>query len=156
MESNITDDTKQFCTFYLEDLFFGIEVSQVQEVLRYQEMTAVPLAPSVVKGLINLRGQIVPAIDLRRRLNFAPHATNKLPMNVVVNMNSEAISLLVDHIGDVFNVDNQIFEEPPETLSGPAREVIVGAYKLPDKLMLVLDVKKLLGVLDGRTDVAYH
>ena len=75
---------KQFSTFVVDRLLFGVEVEKVQEVIRYQAMTRVPLAPPVVRGLINLRGQIVTAVDLRCRLGLRPRATADLPMNVVI------------------------------------------------------------------------
>ncbi|MBX9678077.1 MAG: chemotaxis protein CheW [Gemmataceae bacterium] len=131
--------TRQYCTFYLDRLMFGVEVQKVQEVIRYQEMTRVPLASRVVKGLINLRGQIVTAIDLRRRLEFADRPADQMPMNVVVRTDEGPTSLLVDDIGDVLEVDENSFEPPPETLRGVARDVIRGAYKLKDRLLLTLD-----------------
>lgn len=132
---------KQFATFYLDQLLFGVEVGKVQEVIRYQEMTRVPLAASVVNGLINLRGQIVTALDLRKRLEF-PERASGLPMNVVVRTGDEAVSLLVDEIGDVLEVEDETFEPPPETLRGVARELLRGAYKLKDRLLLILDTEK--------------
>src|SRR5438876_4030212 len=117
---------RQFCTFFLDDLFFGVEVEKVQEVLRYQEMTCVPLAPPVVRGLINLRGQIVTAIDLRSRLELSGRPTDRLPMNVVVQTDDGATSLLVDQIGDVWEVEEETFERPPETVQGAARDLIRG------------------------------
>ena len=138
--------TKQFCTFYIDSLFFGIEVCHVQEVLRYEHMTAVPLASAEIQGLINLRGLIVPAVDLRRRLGYSDLPESDFPMNVVVKHNGEPVSLLVDKIGDVFDVEDELFEAPPETLSGRARELIVGAYKLKTCLLLVLNVDR---ILDG-------
>ena len=104
---------KQFSTFVVDRLLFGVEVEKVQEVIRYQEMTRVPLAPRVVKGLINLRGQIVMAIDLRRRLGLRERAAADLPMNVVVRHDDGAVSFLVDEIGDVLEVDEETFELPP-------------------------------------------
>lgn len=130
---------QQLCTFYLDGLFFGVEVHKVQEVIRYQEMTHVPLASRVVQGLINLRGQIVTAIDLRRRLELNERHADKLPMNVVIRTDDGPVSLLVDEIGDVLEVDADAFERPPETLRGVARELIRGAYKLKDRLLLTLD-----------------
>ena len=135
-------DDRKFCTFLLDGLFFGVEVLRVQEVIRYQEMTRVPLAPPVVRGLINLRGQIVTAIDLRRRLDLADRPDQMLPMNVVVRTEDGPVSLLVDEIGDVVEVPEDTFEEPPETLQGTPRELIRGAYKLPDRLLLILDIEK--------------
>lgn len=130
---------KQFSTFIVDHLLFGVEVEKVQEVIRYQEMTRVPLAPAVVKGLINLRGQIVTAIDLRRRLGLRERATNDLPMNVVIRHNDGAVSLLVDEIGDVMEAEAEIFEDPPDTLDRTARDLTRGIYKLENRLLHVLD-----------------
>ena len=135
-------EKNQFCTFLLDGHFFGVEVHKVQEVIRYLEMTRVPLASHVVQGLINLRGQIVTAIDLRRRLELAERPADRLPMNVVVRGDDGAMSLLVDEIGDVVEVQEDTFERPPETLNGVARDLIRGAYKLKDRLLLMLDTEK--------------
>ena len=135
-------DDRQFCTFMVDGLYFGVEVLQVQEVIRYQEMTRVPLANAVIKGLINLRGQIVTAIDLRRRLELTDRPEGSLPMNVVVRTADGALSLLVDEIGDVLNVESESFERPPATVGGIARELISGVYKLKDRLLLIMDTEK--------------
>src|SRR6186997_1450615 len=124
--------TRQLCTFLLDRLLFGVDVVRVQEVIRYQEMTRVPLAHPVVRGLINLRGQIVTAIDLRRRLGYADRSSDQPPVNVVVHVDDGAMSLLVDDVGDVVTVSDELFERPPATLTGPGRELILGTYKLPD------------------------
>jgi purine-binding chemotaxis protein CheW len=135
---------QQFCTFFLDDLFFGVEVEKVQEVLRYQEMTRVPLAPPAVRGLINLRGQIVTAIDLRSRLELNERSCAHAPMNVVVQGGDGATSLLVDQIGDVWEVPEEAFEPPPETLQGVARDLIRGSFKLNDRLLLLLDLEQVV------------
>jgi len=140
---------RQFCTFYLDGLFFGVEVRKVQEVIRYQEMTRVPLASHVISGLINLRGQIVTAVDMRRRLELADRPEGQLPMNVVLRTDDGAVSLLVDEIGDVVEVDEDAFEQVPETLDGVARELIKGAYKLDGCLLLILDSDRTLGQLSA-------
>jgi purine-binding chemotaxis protein CheW len=138
----------QFCTFYLDKLLFGVELKGVQEVIRSLEMTKVPLAPEVVSGLINLRGQIVTAVDLRRRLELEPAPPDTQPMNVVVRSEDGAVSLLVDEIGDVVEVDETSFEPPPETLRSSVRAMIVGVHKLSDRLMLVLDIEKACHMAD--------
>ena len=135
---------RQFTTFYLERYLFGIEIERVQEVIRAQELTRVPLAPQVVEGLINLRGQIVTAIDLRRRLELAERPATDSPMNIVLPSSGGVVSLLVDRVGEVVEVDDSSFEAPPETLRGAAREVIRGAYKLDRNLLLVLNVERVL------------
>jgi purine-binding chemotaxis protein CheW len=139
-------NTKQFCTFYLDGLYFGVEVLKVQEVIRYQEMTRVPLAPDMIQGLINLRGQIVTAIDLRHRLELPPRDAAQLPTNVVVRSEDGAVSLLVDEIGDVVEIQEDSFEPPPETLKGVARELIQGVYKLKQRLLLILDTEKTINL----------
>ena len=134
--------TSQFCTFYLDKLLFGVELKGVQEVIRSLDMTKVPLAPAVVSGLINLRGQIVTAVDLRRRLELEPRPANMSARNVVVRSEDGAVSLLVDKIGDVVEVEETSFEPPPETLRGPVRSMILGVHKLNDRLLHVLDIEK--------------
>ena len=136
--------TRQFCTFQLGSMHLGVEVLKVQEVIRHQPMTRVPLAPATVRGLINLRGQIVLALDLRHRLDLPPAdpPLTEPPMNVVVRDDDAAVSLLVDEIGDVLELDEARFEPPPETLHGPARELVQGVFPLPGRLLLILDTAK--------------
>lgn len=144
--------SQQFCTFFLEGSIFGVPVPQVQEVIRFHEMTRVPLAPDVVEGMINLRGQIVIAIDLRKRLSLHPRKDGELPVNVVVRTADGAVSLMVDEIGDVVEVEDSTFEAPPETLRGAVRAMILGVHKLEGRLMHVLDTEKACQV--GSTEVA--
>ena len=137
-------EREQFCTFHLGSLYLGIEVLQVQEVIRAQEMTPVPLAPRAVTGLNNLRGQIVTAIDLRRRLGLPDRPAGTDAMNVVVRTDDGAVGLLVDEIGDVVEVSPEAFEAPPETLPQDARGLIRGVFKLPGGLLLALDTRQAL------------
>ncbi|MEI8382590.1 MAG: chemotaxis protein CheW [Planctomycetota bacterium] len=137
---------RQFCTFFLDNLYLGVEVRKVQEVIRYQEMTQVPLAQPVIQGLINLRGQIVMAIDMRRRLGLPELPTGQRPMNVVIRTDDGPVSLLVDEIGDVMEVHEDSYERPPETLRGPVQELILGAYKLKGRLLLTFDTDRAVRV----------
>ena len=134
--------SEQFCTFFLEGSLFGVPVLQVQEVIRFQEMTKVPLAPEVVEGLINLRGQIVITIDLRRKLSLPARKEGSSPVNVVVRSSDGVVSLMVDEIGDVVEVEQATFEAPPETLQGRVRSMILGVHKLEGRLMHMLDPEK--------------
>lgn len=140
--------SQQFCTFFLDGHVFGTPVPKVQEVIQYQAMTGVPLSPEVVSGLINLRGQIVAAIDLRRRLGLPCRPEGQMPMNVVVRTSDGAVSLLVDEIGDVIEVEDETLESPPETLRGFAREVVRGVYKLSGRLLLALDIDRVVDLSD--------
>ncbi len=135
-------EMRQYATFTVDSLLFGVEIHKVQEVIRHQDMTAVPLAGHGAAGLINLRGEVVTAVDLRTRLGLPPRPEGMLPMNVVVRVDDEAVSLLVDTIGDVAHVSSDQFEEPPETTTGPGRVLVTGAYKLENALLLVLDVAR--------------
>jgi purine-binding chemotaxis protein CheW len=149
-----TKTTEQFCTFYLKDQFFGLPVQQVQEVIRYQEMTRVPLVPEVIRGLINLRGQIVLAVDLRRRLGMEGRNASELPMNVVVRTEGGAVSLLVDEIGDVLEVAEDGFEPPPGNASSQVRGMILGVYKLDQKLLHLLDTAKACRITETEDSLA--
>lgn len=143
----------QYVTFFLESLRFGIDVQKAQEIIRYQEMTQVPLASSVVRGLVNLRGQILPAIDLRRRLGMGDRKDPPLPMNIVIRTMDGVVSLLVDTIGDVIEVERASFEPTPPTLNSHARKLVQGIFKLKQGLLLILDVERAVDV-DGLEQTA--
>jgi len=147
-------EPRQFCTFYVNDILFGVEVLNVQEVLRYQELTEVPLAASEIQGLINLRGQIITAIDLRNRMKLPPREDDQKPMNVVVQTNSEVVSFLVDSIGDVLEVNDEIFEPAPRTVDDSTRELVTGVYKLEGTLLMVLDAAKAANVSTPEVSVS--
>lgn len=142
-----------FCTFQLDRYLFGIDVLSVQEVLRGQRMTRVPAAPPIVRGLINLRGQVVTAVDLRQRLGLDPLPAERQSMNVVVRTGDGVVSFLVDDIGDVVELDADDFERPPETLRGPARDLVTDVTSVGGLLLLVLDVEaaSAASAADGHT-----
>ena len=131
---------QQFCTFHVSDLFLGIEVERIQEVLRDSVVTTVPKAPKAISGLINLRGQIVTAVDLRTRFGLPSRQAEDSWTVLVLDGADELLSLVVDSAGDVVEVDDDHFEEPPDTLTSDSRRLIRGAYKLEKQLLLVLDV----------------
>jgi purine-binding chemotaxis protein CheW len=137
-------ERKQFSSFFVNDLFFGIEVAKVREVAGALYMTPVPLAPPAVRGLVNLRGQIVTVIDLRCCLQVGERTPDQVPVNLILYTDDGCASLLVDEIGEVLEVDEDTFELPPETLQGRPRELILGAYKLDNRLMHVLDLERTL------------
>lgn len=145
-------ERRQFCTFFLDGLRFGVDVQKVQEVVRYQEMTRVPLAPATVRGLLNLRGVIVTGIDLRRRLDLPERPAGALPMNVVIRGEDCPVSFLVDDVGEVLEVPAAACERPPDTLQGRVRELIQGVYPLDDGLLLALDTAKTLDLNLGAPD----
>jgi purine-binding chemotaxis protein CheW len=135
-------DTTQYCTFWVGGLFLGIDVLKVQEVLRPQPTTRVPLSAPTIRGLLNLRGQIVTAIDLRRKLALPERGNAEPPMNVIIRTDEGPVSLDVDEIGDVVELHADDRERPPDTVRDERRELVTHVYKLADKLMLVLDTDK--------------
>lgn len=134
--------TGQFATFVVGGLYFGVDVLSVQEVLQEQEMTRVPLAPAVVEGLINLRGQIVTAIDVRRRLGLPERPAEQTPMSMVIRTQDTPVSLLVDEIGEVVSIDPSCYERAPGHIHPDIRDLTHGVYKLEDRLLLVLDTER--------------
>jgi purine-binding chemotaxis protein CheW len=151
-KTEVDQTSGQFSTFFVADLFFGVDVLHVQEVLRSQQMTFVPQAPAVIEGLINLRGQIVTAIDMRRRLGLSERPGDQAPMNIVVRTADGAVSLLVDEIGDVLDMDAGSYERPPQNLNSTAKELIRGVYKMKDRLLLVLDEERTVDLTGGRAE----
>lgn len=129
-------------TFELAGALYGLEVEQVQEVLRAQKVTRVPLHSDAIAGLINLRGEVVTAIDLRARLSLPVRPDGQEAVNIVVRLHGESISLLVDTIADVVELDDRSFEPVPDTLDGEVRDLIRGAYKTEGRLLLALDVNR--------------
>jgi purine-binding chemotaxis protein CheW len=135
---------QQYCTFYLGEHWYGVDVLKVQEVVRSQPPTHVPLAHPMVRGLINLRGQIVTAIDLRKCLGLPDAGVTCDGINVVLHTDDGAVSLIVDEVGDVLELSEEQIESPPNTLFGPSRELIRGVFKLPERLLIVLDPDQIL------------
>lgn len=134
----------RFCTFRLGAHYFGVEVERVQEVIRHQNMTRIPLAPPHIRGLINLRGQIVTAIELRRQVDLPDRPADQLPMNVVVRWDEAAVSLLVDEIDEVVAVVPETFAPPPHNLAPALRTLLRGVHKLPGRLLLLLDIDQVM------------
>jgi purine-binding chemotaxis protein CheW len=130
---------EHLCTFDIDSLFIGIEISRIQEILRPQPITHVPLADPAIRGLMSLRGQIVPVIDLAQRLGVQLLNDGTEAFNVLIRTPEGPISLLVDHVGDVVEVDSDAFEPAPDTLRSSMRPLIRGAYKLERRLLLALD-----------------
>ncbi|MBT3271461.1 chemotaxis protein CheW [Candidatus Poribacteria bacterium] len=136
------EQARQYCTFMLDGYYFGVDATAVQEVLVDRHVTHVPLAPEVVPGVINLRGDIVTTVDLRCRLELSPRDTSARPVHVVVGVDQETVSFLVDEVGEVIEASAENFEPPPDNLRGAARDLILGSHKLESRLLLVLDIER--------------
>ena len=139
----------QVATFAIAGAHYGIDMLRVKEALGGQKRTAIPLAEPGVAGLINLRGQVVLTIDLRARLGIEAPPADLEPMMVIVEVGGEPISLLVDDVGDVVDVEGRQLEAPPDTLPASLRDVIYGVYQLERYLLLVLDIDRATGAGDS-------
>ncbi len=144
------ENNRQYATFYIADHFLGVEVEKVQEVFAAQEIAPVPLSSPIIAGLINLRGEIVTAMDLRVRLGFPPFPEGAQAMSVVIRTPDGPVNLLVDQIGDVIEVASNLFEPPPETLNSRLGSVVEGVYKLEGGLFLALDINEVVKIADGK------
>lgn len=142
--SVVTTGSQDFVTIKLDGQTLGIPVLAVHDVLNAQQITTIPRSPDWVSGVLNLRGRIVTAIDLRRRLGLPPLEDGKKSMSVVVEHNEEPYSLQIDTVGEVLSLDDQLFERNPVTLDPRWREVSRGIYRLEGELLPILDVDRLL------------
>lgn len=137
--------TEQFCTFRLGNHLCGITVAHVREVLLQCELTPVPLAPPALRGLMNLRGEVVAAIDLRMLMGLDVD-DDRDPAHVIIDIDDVPTSLMVDAVEDVISVASESFEHPPQTVSGVARHYMTGVHKLEGRLLLVLDAQRIVRV----------
>jgi len=145
---------QDFVTVVLEGQSLGIPVLDVQDVLKEQKITNIPLAPVWVEGVLNLRGRIVTAIDMRRRLGLKAREDDAASMSVVVEHMGEPYSLQIDSVGEVLSLDDGDFEKSPVTLDPVWRDVSKGVYRLEKELLAILDVHKLLDLDNGSGSAA--
>lgn len=143
--TNINENEHQLCGFRIGDGLYAISVLDVQEVIKAQKVTEVPLAPEYVKGLINLRGQIVTSLDLKKLFRIGETGAED-HMNIIVSSGDSLYSLIADEILDVMNVETATFEPTPDTIEDGLKDFISGVYKLDGNLLILLDLEKILSV----------
>jgi len=144
-----TNERLQLVSFRLGSEEFGVNILEVQEIIRVVEITRVPQTPSFVEGVINLRGRVVPIIDLRKRLGFAAAEHDKNTRIVVVTIDGNILGMVVDSVSEVLRVPLTAIEPPPDFIvSGVEAEFITGVAKLEDRLLLSLDLSKIIGAVE--------
>jgi len=143
---NQLDYENQYVSFWVDGQLLGVPVNAVQEVLNPQTIAPTPLARDEIAGLLNLRGQIVTAVDLRIRMGLPAQDSEKESMNVVIRNGSESFSLLVDEVGDVINVSGDNMDSVPATLDQKWKSVTSGVFRLSDRLFIILDVEAILDI----------
>jgi purine-binding chemotaxis protein CheW len=142
--SHQLDYENQYVSFLVDGQLLGIPVNTVQEVLNPQTIAPVPLARDEIAGLLNLRGQIVTAVNLRRRLGLPDLDGGRQSMNVVVRHQGESYSLLVDDVGDVINIAGDKLQPPPVTLDAHWKSVTAGVFRLEARLFVILNTATLM------------
>lgn len=142
--SGLVNDLLQLVSFNIGDEEFGVEILKVQEINRMVEITRVPNAPEYVEGVINLRGKVIPIIDLRRRLGMVQKNYDKNTRIVVVELDNKVIGFVVDSVNEVLRINKSITEPPPPMISGINSEFIIGIGKLEDRLLILLDLERVL------------
>jgi len=138
------DELLQLVTFSISDEEFGVDILKVQEIIRTMEISKVPRAPDFVEGVINLRGKVIPIIDLRRRFGLAHKLHDKNTRIIVIEMTDVIVGFVVDAVSEVLRIPASTVEPPPPVVAGMDSEYISGVGKLEDSLLILLDLDKLL------------
>lgn len=134
----------QLVTFSIGEEEFGVDILKVQEIIRMMEITKVPRAPEFVEGVINLRGKVIPIIDLRRRFGLSSRGHDKHTRIIVIEINNMIVGFVVDSVSEVLRIPSSTVEPPPPVVSGLESEYISGVGKLEDRLLILLDLDRLL------------
>ena len=143
LEGSSDVETLMYVTMHVDKQLFGIEVKNVRDVLRHQKVTPIPLAPPEVSGSLNLRGRIVTVIDLRKRLGLPENAAAAHGTFVVIDLKGELYSLMVDSISEVLTLSANQIEKAPTNLGAAWKEIAIGIHKLPDELLVLVDIESL-------------
>lgn len=140
------EDTQKdkYLTFHLAGEDYGLEIKHVTEIIGIQRITEVPDMPDFVKGVINLRGKVIPVMDVRKRFNLPSRDYDDRTCIIVVNINDTAVGLVVDEVREVADIPEEQVEPPPRTMKGSGRGFIQGMGKMGDAVKILLDVNKLL------------
>jgi len=138
------DELLQLVTFHIGDEEFGVDILNIQGINRMVEVTKVPNAPDYVEGIINLRGKVIPIIDLRKRLGMVEKEYDKNTRFIVVEMKDKVIGFIVDSVNEVLRINKGITEPPPPMVSGIDSDFITAVGKLEDRLLILLDIERIL------------
>jgi purine-binding chemotaxis protein CheW len=145
-----TSDERQLVVFQLGAEFYGVEIARVHEIIRLQTVTRVPRAPAFVEGVINLRGKVIPVVDLRRRFGLPTADHTRASRIVVVEIGDQVVGVVVDGVSEVLRVNGATVEPPSPVVAGIDSEYIHGIAKLSDRLVILLDLDRVLAQTERR------
>ena len=146
VKSTVSDELLQLVSFHIGQEEYGVDITKVLEINRMVEITKVPQAPSYVEGVINLRGKVIPIIDLRKRLGVESKEYDKNTRIVVVDIESEVLGMIVDSVSEVLRISRSTIEPPPDIANGSKSDYIQGVAKMEDRLLIFLDLSKVIDV----------
>jgi purine-binding chemotaxis protein CheW len=146
---NENEELLQLVSFNIDEEEFGVDILKVQEIIRTVQITQVPNAPAFVKGVINLRGKVIPIVDLRMKLGKEKKKDDNNTRIIVVDLESKTIGFIVDSVSEVLRIPKNITEAPPEIVSGINSEYITAVGKLEDRLLILLDLEKILSTREN-------
>lgn len=147
-------DNRQFLTFTLQNEEYGIEILKVQEIKGFSKVTPIPNAPAFVRGVMNLRGTVVPIIDLRARFSMTEKDYDQFTVIIVVNVGARVVGLIVDTVSDVLNIPAEAIADPPDLATSSETSCITGMGKLGDRIVMLLDTGRLVGTDELRLGAA--
>jgi purine-binding chemotaxis protein CheW len=142
--TTVSSEIIQLVSFNIGEEEFGVDILKVQEINRMSEVTKVPNAPDYVEGVINLRGKVIPIIDLRMRIGMPQKDSDKDTRIVVVELDSKVVGFVVDSVNEVLRINKNITEPPPPMVAGIDSEYITAIGKLDDRLLILLDLERIL------------
>ncbi|HMN25519.1 MAG TPA: chemotaxis protein CheW [Ignavibacteriaceae bacterium] len=145
---HVQEELLQLVSFKIGDEEFGVDILSVQEINRMSQITKVPNTPEFIEGVINLRGRIIPVIDLRVKLGMTRKEHGKNTRIVVVELKGQTIGFIVDEVSEVLRIPKNITEAPPDMVGGMNSDYITSIGKLEDRLLILLDLEKILSTSD--------
>ena len=146
--TNIKDktngDMKQFVTFEVDTEEYGLEILRVQEVVRLPKLTKLPRAPHFIKGVIDLRGDVIPIIDLREKFGLTGHDYKENTRTIIVEVKEKKIGMIVDNVSQVVRVADSNIAPPPPSIGGVSNNLISGVIRMDDRLIILMNVENVL------------
>ena len=139
-----TEELLQLVSFNIGHEEFGLDIQRIQEINRMVEITRVPNSPEFVSGVINLRGKVIPIIDLRKRFGFPPKESDRNTRIIVVELGGMVVGFVVDSVSEVLRIPKNITEPPPSIIAGIGSEYITAVAKLDNRLLILLDLERVL------------